>query len=61
MFGLVLQSRRGTLTDLAAAIKICQDAGYKGLYTVVTAESAEDPTAATRAVLSRTTRPCARL
>jgi Xylose isomerase-like TIM barrel len=36
--------------DLAAAIKISQGAGYKGLYTIVT-DGAGDPSAATKAVL----------
>jgi len=37
--------------DLAAAVKTCQDAGYKGLYSIATDGSGADPWAATKAVL----------
>jgi sugar phosphate isomerase/epimerase len=37
--------------DFAAGIKLCQDAGYKGLYTIAIAESAADPSAATKTTL----------
>ncbi len=37
---------------LAAAIKVAKDAGYKGIYTIVTdAGGGADPYAATKAIL----------